>query len=327
MQEVEILLESIKSEVTKKQYEYIIKKWIEFIGEDNVFCDNNPRLIEAKIIEYLIQLKKTDLSSAAISNYIVPIKSFYSINDVTLNIQKLGKFMPEYRRKRPDRAYTHSEIQKMLEIADERMRVVILVLASSGIRIGALPLLRLKHLQDTKLVIYEKDSEEYFTFITTECNKAVDTYLDMRLRYGEKLGDESYLVREPFDLRNPGKPKQFKKNAIQYKIYDLCRRCGINKKDVSVAHGFRKFFTNQCVKSKVNPEIREMLLGHKIGLMSSYYRPTEQEMLEEYEKAEDNLTIDPSNRLRKELETAKVEKSRLDRIEQKMNLMEKMFQK
>ena len=111
MQEVEILLESIKSEVTKKQYEYFIKKWIEFIGEENVFCDNNPRLIEAKIIEYLIQLKKTNLSSAAISNYIVPIKSFYSINDVTLNIQKLGKFMPESRRKRPDRAYTHSEIQ------------------------------------------------------------------------------------------------------------------------------------------------------------------------------------------------------------------------
>jgi hypothetical protein len=49
-------------------------------------------------------------------------------------------------------------------------------------------------------------------------------------------------------------------------------------------------------------------------------------MLEEYEKAEDNLTIDPSNRLQKQLEIAKVEKSRIERIEQKMDLMEKMFQ-
>jgi chromosome segregation ATPase len=45
-----------------------------------------------------------------------------------------------------------------------------------------------------------------------------------------------------------------------------------------------------------------MLLGHKIGLASAYYRPTEDEILTEYEKAIDNLTIDPANRLRKKVE-------------------------
>ena len=35
-------------------------------------------------------------------------------------------------------------------------------------------------------------------------------------------------------------------------------------------HGFRKFVTTQLFNSKVNPEIREMLLGHKIGLASAY---------------------------------------------------------
>ena len=34
-----------------------------------------------------------------------------------------------------------------------------------------------------------------------------------------------------------------------------------------------------------------MLLGHSIGLASAYYNPTEDEMLEEYMKAVDNLTI------------------------------------
>lgn len=37
-----------------------------------------------------------------------------------------------------------------------------------------------------------------------------------------------------------------------------------------------------------------MLLGHKIGLASRYYRPSVEEMHEEYERATDNLTIDPS---------------------------------
>ena len=51
------------------------------------------------------------------------------------------------------------------------------------------------------------------------------------------------------------------------------------RKQIPVFHGFRKFFTKQLVESKLNPEIREMLLGHKIGLTSAYYKPSEQEML------------------------------------------------
>jgi len=81
------------------------------------------------------------------------------------------------------------------------------------------------------------------------------------------------------------------------------------------------------INSKVNPEIREMLLGHKIGLASCYYRPTEEEMYNEYEKAIDNLTIDPANRLQRKVELLTIEKSRLDRIEEKMLKMEQMYQK
>jgi hypothetical protein len=92
-------------------------------------------------------------------------------------------------------------------------------------------------------------------------------------------------------------------------------------------HGFRKFFTTQLINSNLNPEIREMLLGHKIGLASAYYRPTEEEMHEEYSKAIDNLTIDPANRLQRKIETLTIEKSRLDRIEEKMRQMEQMYQK
>ena len=56
-----------------------------------------------------------------------------------------------------------------------------------------------------------------------------------------------------------------------------------------LAHGFRKFFTTQLINSKVNPEIREMLLGHSIGLASAYYKPTEDEMLDEYMKGRRQL--------------------------------------
>jgi hypothetical protein len=70
-----------------------------------------------------------------------------------------------------------------------------------------------------------------------------------------------------------------------------------------------------------------MLLGHKIGLASAYYRPTVEQMYEEYEKALDSLTINEENRLRKKVEVLTIEKSRLDRIEEKMLKMEQMYQK
>jgi integrase len=82
----------------------------------------------------------------------------------------------------------------------------------------------------------------------------------------------------------------------------LASGCGIRHKGFPIAHGFRKFFTTQLISSKVNPEIREMLLGHKIGLASAYYRHTVEEMYKKYSKAIDNLTIDPANRLQRKIE-------------------------
>jgi hypothetical protein len=52
-----------------------------------------------------------------------------------------------------------------------------------------------------------------------------------------------------------------------------------------------------------------MLLGHKIGLASCYYRPVEQEFLDEYMKAVNNLTVNQENRLKMQVEKLEVEKT------------------
>ena len=57
-----------------------------------------------------------------------------------------------------------------------------------------------------------------------------------------------------------------------------------------------------------------MLLGHKIGLASCYYRPTEEKMLEEYSKAVGLLTVNEENRLKLELKQVQIEKSKLDEL-------------
>jgi len=318
VKELQLLLDSCRSDSTKKQYAFHMKKYFDFVGH----LPKGKDQIEQKMLDYILFLKKQGASYHSIHIAIAPVKSFYSINDVVINVKKIGKFLPEYKKIRKDRAYTHEEIGRLLEIADERLKVLILLLASSGIRLGAVPSIKLENLEENRIIVYEGSNEEYHTFITPECKNAIKNYLDMRSRYGEKLDNDSYLLREQFDVRCPGKPKPFNFKTIQTKLYDLCRRSGIDKKNVAIAHGFRKFFTTQVVNSKVNSEIREMLLGHKIGLASAYYRPTEQEMYAEYEKAIDNLTINEENRLRRKVEILEVEKTRMDRIELQIKTMQ-----
>ena len=214
MQSLDLFLSSIRSTETRDKYSIYFKKYQEFVGED-LFCGNNPRLIEQKIIEFLIDMRNKGKGYSTIHNYAATVLAYYKINDVALNITKINKFIPVLQKVRKDRAYNHVEIAKLLEIADERSRVIILLMTSSGIRVGALPLLRLGNLEDSKLTIYENDREEYFTFITPECQKAIDSYLDFRARYGEKLGKNSPLVREQFNTMDPFRIKKAKTD-LQY---------------------------------------------------------------------------------------------------------------
>lgn len=135
------------------------------------------------------------------------------MNDVVLNTNKIHQYLPEFRKSKKDRAYRYEEIHGLLDVADERMRTIVLLLASSGMRIGGIPDIRLRNLEKVepnlypgglyKITVYEGFKEEYVTYCTPECTRTIDEYLMMREQYGEELTTESYLIREQFDVRDP----------------------------------------------------------------------------------------------------------------------------
>ncbi len=123
---------------------------------------------------------------------------FYSINDVNLNRKRISSYIPEQVQQNEDRPYTIQEIAQLLEFSDLRSRAVILLFASTGMRIGAVPGLRLEHLikldkyQLYQIKVYAGLKKyQYITFCTPECRKAIDTYLDYRERCGEQLTPKS----------------------------------------------------------------------------------------------------------------------------------------
>lgn len=68
-----------------------------------------------------------------------------------------------------------------------------------------------------------------------------------------------------------------------------------------------------------------MLLGHKIGLASCYYRPSEEEMLAEYMKAVNNLTINEENRLKIKVDLLESEKTNYEKLDAKIDALARQF--
>jgi site-specific recombinase XerD len=85
-----------------------------------------------------------------------------------------------------------------LSIADLGYRCIILLMASTGIRVGAIKSLKLKHLtrlqQETNigiLTIYpESKDDRCNAIITPECMATLDEYLDYRRNQHEKITKE-----------------------------------------------------------------------------------------------------------------------------------------
>ena len=77
-------------------------------------------------------------------------------------------------------------------------------------------------------------------------------------------------------------------------------------------HGFRKYFKTKAEQSGMKPINVEILMGHSVGISDSYYRPTENELLQDFLKALDALTISEEKHLRQEVEKLKVENAEID---------------
>jgi hypothetical protein len=174
---------------------------------DSLLETNTPKIIESQLIDYIMSLRQDGISYSTIKYLLAPIFTFYQLNDVLLNKKKVFRYLGEYKRVVKDKAYTIEQIQQALQNADQRMRMIILLLASTGCRIGALPALTLGNLTKIsdyglyKITFYEGTINEYYTFCTREtAQTGIDTYLLYRQRCGEKLSFNQGLNRwEPED--------------------------------------------------------------------------------------------------------------------------------
>jgi Phage integrase family len=223
------------------------------------------------------------------------------------------------------RSYTKEEIRKLLSVADPRDRCIILLMASSGIRVGAIQILKLKFIRRLDsgiglLTVYpESKNSVYIALVTPEFLASLDEYLNYRKSQGEKITNESWLIRDKFATfsRKTNKPTPISVISLSKQMRFLIRKAGLPFEEL---HSLRKFFNTALMNSDVAYTFKELLMGHSVKLDNVYYdknnEKSQQKIMLEYMKAIDALTINDEFRLRKQITEYQEKLKDVPRVEQ-----------
>lgn len=275
------------------------------------------------------RVEKGKITAGTLRNFVKSLKAFFDSADLNVPWKKVIKGLPKARQSSNDRAPTLEEIRKVVNYPDRRIKPIVYTMVSSGVRLGAWDYLKWKHVKPinsdegniiaARLDVYSGDVEEYYTFITSEAYEALKEWMGFRASYGEKIDGNSWLMRDLWQTTNMNygarwglatNPKRLKSSGIKRLLERAVWEQGIrkpllegtNRHEWKIAHGYRKFYKSRA-EQIMKPINVEITMGHDIGISSSYYKPTEREVLEDYLKAADNLTVNmqPSN-LRRQID-------------------------
>jgi hypothetical protein len=328
----QLFLDNIKSPETARKYKKLLEKFLRSIPDQvyentskkksdvksivRSFVDlgkKNPDLVTDIIATYIKEEKRLVesglLSSGTLENHIKPIKVLLDANRIAIHWKSLHRLYPRKQNTTDDRAYTKSELQKMLEIArDITDKVIITVFSSGGFRLEAWNYFTWKDIKLFKnqdgsykggaLLVYGKDEEGYWTHITPEACKYVELY---REKWKSDIGiypkdDQPLLkaVKYPtiHRLNSTGVKKRIGKIVKSIGMRQALPE-GKKRYEVPLDHGFRKYFNTMMRRAKVNYLDKEDMMGHKVGLEKHYERYQEEdfERFPEYQKAIAFLTI------------------------------------
>ena len=332
-----LFLYAFRSPITKDCYLRRMKiffKYINLLPNENL--EENCNLFAAKgledhkwvfnnIIKFLQfqkeRVAQEEITAATLRNFVKTIKLFCEMADIPIQWKKITRGLPKSRKYADDRAPTINEIQSICEYPDRRIKVIVYIMASSGIRLGAWDYLKLKHIKPierkgkvaaAKIIVYAGDEEEYFSFITPEAYYELEKWIKYRKDCGKNINENSWIMRQLWDTKKGyyhhgtiKEPEILKSSGIKRLIEDALWTQGIRKKsnlkkkryEFQTNHGFRKWFKTRGEMSGMKSINIEVLMSHSIGISDSYYKITEDELLTEYLKTVKHLTLSDENLL------------------------------
>jgi len=308
-----IFYSAIKSEKTKLLYENLLDGFLRhfIIKNYDSLLQIEPKKLQEMIEDYVMYDRSQNKSKSYIASKVASLKLFFSMNDVILNWDKIRKMFPEKTKPTGDKAYSTAQVQVLLKnTVNPEFKALIHFMASSGVRVGCFEEFRIRDITDMAngckcVKVYADTRHEYFTFIHKEAVEALDEYLESRRRKGEKITGDSWVFCSPFDYSKPLHIKIITATLSRYVKKFLGReKSRSGRYSIMSCHGFRKRFDTVLKSNRmVNISLAERLMGHSqtIPLDNAYFKPTLEQLFEEYQKAIPELIIDEKYRLEQEL--------------------------
>lgn len=321
---------AMKAPMTRDRYQTRLAKFFDFVRlevgaklEDRarVFAqrgkdDGNWALNSIlRFVQYQKdRVDKKEITGATVRNYVKSVKLFCEMADMDISWKKITRGLPRGKKYSDDRIPTLEEIRKVIEYPDRRIKAIVYTMASSGIRIGSWDYLRWGHIRPlskdgeiiaAKMIVYAGEDDEYFTFISPEAFQALKDWMSYRQTSGELINNDSWVMRDLWDTRVAQgrglvtKPKKLTSLGVKRLMERAIWAQGLRKKlepgkkrhPYQANHSLRKWFKTRCEIGGMKPINIEKLMNHSVGISNSYYRATENEVLEDYAKAIDSLSI------------------------------------
>lgn len=305
--------------------------WIKIDPDDFVKFDSKK--IADLVFDYIIHLKmrseQGNLNPNSIPTKFYPIQLFCEQNDILLNWKKIHRLFPRKKVLSNQGAYTNEEIQRMLNYTNSpRNKAWIHFLQSTGVRVGAIPDLKIKDVRPIEngavVDVYVDDIEEYRTCLTPEAYKSLKEYFEWRNYCGYPVTQDSPL----FTNKRGSEPITYNmaKDLMRIIVSGAGLRPARNiertKKNKSPNHAFRKRFEIVLTNSGVHSKYTAFMMGHyERNTDKNYFRDmSDSDLYKQFKMAIPLLTIDKTDELIKENERLeKKNKEEIDEVKEQLH--------
>jgi len=262
---------------------------------------------------FAAELDRRGLSPNCINGYVNRVRQYFAYSDVALDKSVFRVKVGLPRVAGPDdRAPTVEEIRQILAWGKLRTKALILVLASSGMRLGEAIRLKVKDVNfDSRPVmvrlspkVASKTGEPRTAYISDEAAEYLRRYLSNRISNGEAW----VFPSEADETRHMSEDRAWRT------IIECVEKAGLGKDKETTIHGrrrihphsFRKFFFSKVV-GIIGETAAHAMMGHG-SYLKTYYKRTEEERGRDYLKCMPHLTIfSESPEMSRWKEAAKIE--------------------
>ncbi len=136
---------ALKSKDVKRQYPVMLTRFLNFINEEGEPLEEkclslyrfaiqieNHKSLEYRLMRYIgfqeERIKRREISSGTLRNYVKAIKLFFTMNDILVNWDKIKMGMPTINQTSNDRIPEIVEISKLLDYNDIRIKPIVLTI-------------------------------------------------------------------------------------------------------------------------------------------------------------------------------------------------------